>query len=64
MDIRCGIVSAALAVIFLLSYQMVPSSADFVPLSIEEMTEAADVILIDTVEEVLHYEASPYTIPK
>jgi len=64
LDMRFRIVSAALAVIFLLSYQLVPSSADIVPLSIEEMTEAADVILIGTVEEILHYEASPYTIPK
>jgi len=60
---RFGILSTALAVIFLLSYQMVPSSADILPLSIEEITETADVILIGTVEEVLHFAASPYTIP-
>ena len=60
---RFEIVSATLAVIFLLSYQMVPCSADFISLSIEEMTEAADVILIGTVEEVLHCAASPYTVP-
>ncbi|MBC8224937.1 hypothetical protein H8E65_10130 [Candidatus Bathyarchaeota archaeon] len=53
----------ALAVIFLLSCQMVPCSADIIPLSIEEMTEAADVILMGTVEEVLHCAASPYTVP-
>lgn len=61
---RFGIASAALAVIFLLSYHMVPCSAFYVPLSIEEMTEAADVILIGTVEEVLHGAASPFTVPK
>ncbi len=62
---RFRIVSMALAVVFLISYQIVPCSADFlVPLSIEEMTEEADVILIGTVEEVLHFAASPYTIPK
>ena len=60
---RFGIVSVALAVIFLLSCQMVPCSADIIPLSIEEMTEAADVILMGTVEEVLHCAASPYTVP-
>jgi len=42
---------------------MVPGSADYVPLSIEEMTETANVILIGTVEEVLHSAASPYTVP-
>ncbi len=62
MRFRIGLTS--FAVIFLLSYQLVPCSADLVPLSIEEMTEEADVILIGTVEEVLHNEASPYTIPK
>jgi hypothetical protein len=60
---RIRIMSTALAVIFLLSYQVVPSSADLVPLRIEDMTEAADVILIGTVEEVLHFAASPYAIP-
>ncbi len=54
---RFGIESAALTIIFLLSYQIVPSSAFYVPLSIEEMTEAADVILMGTVEEVLHLPA-------
>lgn len=62
LEMRFGIMSAALAVIFLLSYQMVPCSADFIPISIEEMTEAADVILIGTIEEVLHFAASPYTV--
>jgi hypothetical protein len=61
---RFRILSTALAVIFLLSYQLVPSSAFIGLLSIEEMTEAADVILIGTVEEVLHSAASPYTVPK
>lgn len=61
---RFGIVSAALAVIFLLSCQMVPCSAYIISLSIEEMTEAADVILVGTVEEVLHCAASHYTVPK
>ena len=60
---RFRILSTALAVIILLSYQMVPSLADIVPLNIEEMTEAADVILIGTVEEVLHFEASPNIVP-
>jgi len=60
---RFGIVSAALAVIFLLSCQMVPCSADIISLSIEEMTEEADVILMGTVEEVLHCAASPDTVP-
>lgn len=60
---RFGIVSAALAVIFLLSCQMVPCSADIISLSVEEMTEAADVILMGTVEVVLHCAASPYTVP-
>ena len=60
---RFKILSTALAVLFLLSVQMVPSSADILPLRIEEMTEVADVILIGTVEEVLHFAASPYTIP-
>lgn len=65
MEMRFGIVSAALTVIFLLSYQLVPCSADILSSSsIEEMTEAADIILIGTVEEVLHFAASPYTIPK
>ena len=54
LEMRFGIVSAALAVIFLLSYQMVPCSAFYVPLSIEEMTEMADVILIGTIKEILH----------
>ncbi len=54
---RFGIESAALTIIFLLSYQIVPSSAFYVSLSIEEMTEAADVILMGTVEEVLHLPA-------
>ena len=57
LDMRFGIVSAALAVLFLLSHQIVPCSAFYVPLSIEEMTEAADVILVGTVEEVLHLSA-------
>ncbi len=57
LEMRFGIASAALAVIFLLSYQMVPCSAFYVPLSIEEMTEAADVILMGTVEGVLHLPA-------
>ena len=61
---RFGIVSVALAVIFLLSCQMVPCSADIIPLSIEEMTEAADVILMGTVEGLLHGAASPFTVPK
>ena len=64
MDMRFGNASVALAVIVLLSYQMAPCSADLVHLSIEEMTEAADIILIGTVEEVLHFEASSYTIPQ
>ena len=51
---RFRILSTALAVIILLSTQMVPCSAFVVPQSIEEMTEKADVILIGTVEEVLH----------
>jgi len=54
LKIRFGIVSAALAVIFLLSYQMVPCSAFYPPISIEEMTETADVILIGTIKEILH----------
>ena len=54
LEMRFGIVSAALAVIFLLSFQMVPCSAFYPPISIEEMTEAADVILIGTIKEVLH----------
>ena len=54
LEMRFGIVSAALAVIFLLSYQMVPCSAFYPPISIEEMTEAADVILIGTIKEILH----------
>jgi len=64
LEMRFGIVSAALAVIFLLSCQMVPCSADIIFLSVEEMTEAADVILMGTVEEVLHCAASPYTVPR
>ena len=52
MRFRIGLTS--LAVIFLLSVQIVPCSAFYVPLNIEEMTEAADVILMGTVEEVLH----------
>ncbi len=60
---RFKILSTALAIIFLLSTQFVSSSADIVPLRIEDMTEAANVILIGTVEEVLHFAASPYTIP-
>ncbi len=65
LEMRFRIVSMALAVVFLISYQIVPCSADFlVPLSIEEITEKADVIRIGTVEEVLHFAASPYTIPK
>ncbi len=54
LKMRFRIVSTAIAVIFLLSVQMVPCSAFYVPLSIEEMTEAADVILIGTIEDVLH----------
>ena len=54
LEMRFGIVSSALAVIFLLSYQMVPCSAFYVPLNIEEMTEAADVILIGTIKKILH----------
>jgi len=54
---RLRIVSAALAVIFLLSYQILPCSAFYIPLNIEEMTETADVILIGTVEEVFHSPA-------
>ena len=60
---RFRILSTALAVLFLLSYQVIPCSADLVPLSVEEMTETADVILIGTVENVLHSAASPYTVP-
>ena len=33
---------------------MVPCSAFYPPISIEEMTEAADVILIGTIKEILH----------
>ena len=62
LDMLLRKASTALAVIFLLSYQIVPSSADLVHISIEEMTEKADVILIGTVENVLHSAASPYTI--
>jgi hypothetical protein len=54
LEMRFRIVSAVIAVLFLLSLQMVPCSAFYVPLSIEEMTEAADVILIGTIEDVLH----------
>ncbi len=54
LEMRFGIASVALAVIVLLTYQMVPCSAFIGLLSIEEMTEAADVILMGTVEEVLH----------
>ncbi len=64
LKMRSRIVYTAIAVLFLLSFQIIPCSADYITLSIEEMTEAADVILIGTVEEVLHYAASPYTIPK
>ncbi len=60
---RFKILSTAITIIFLLSTQLVSCSADIVPLRIEDMTEAADVILIGTVEEVLHFAASPYTIP-
>ncbi len=55
LKMRFKIVSTAIAVIVLLSVQMVvPCSAFYVPLSIEEMTEAADVILIGTIEDILH----------
>jgi hypothetical protein len=62
MAMRTRIVSTVLAVLFLLLYQVSPCSADLVHLSIEEMTEKADVILIGTVENILHSAASPYTI--
>ncbi len=54
IEMRFGIVSSAFVVIFLLSVQMVPCSAFYAPLSIEEMTEASDVILIGTIEDILH----------
>ncbi len=65
LEMRFRIVSTALAILFVLSYQVVPCSADVVvSLSIEGMTEEADVILLGTVVEILHNEASPYTIDK
>ncbi len=65
LEMRLRIASTAIAVIFLLSTQIAPCSADIARiLSIEEMTEEADVILVGTVEEVLHSAASPYTVPK
>ncbi len=57
LKMRFRILSVALTVLFLLSGQTSPCSAFYVPLSIEEMTEKADVILIGTVEEVLHSSA-------
>ena len=54
MKKRFELALTAFMVLFLLSYPIVPCSAFYVPLSIEEMTEKADVILIGTVEEVLH----------
>ena len=54
LEMRLRLASTAIAVIFLLSTQLISCSAYYVPLSIEEMTEAADVILIGTVDEVLH----------
>jgi hypothetical protein len=56
-------VLATLAFISLLSYQMAPCSADYVPLSLVEMMEEADVILIGSVDEVLHCEASFDDVP-
>jgi hypothetical protein len=54
---RIRIVSTAIAVIFLLSTHLVSCSAYYITLSIEELTEKADVILIGTVEEVFHPSA-------
>lgn len=54
---RFEIASAVLVVVFLLSNQIVPCSGFYIPLSIEELTDKADVILIGTVEEVLHLSA-------
>ncbi len=54
MKKRFELALTAFMVVFLLSYPIVPCSAFYFPLSIEEMTEKADVILIGTVEEVLH----------
>ena len=56
--------STALAVLFLLSYQIIPCLGDAVAvLTVKGMTVEADVILLGTVEEILHYTASPYTVP-
>jgi len=42
MKMRFELTFTAFMVLFLLSYPIVPCSAFYVPLSIEEMTEAAD----------------------
>jgi len=63
MNMRLREASTVLAVIFLLSFQTITCTADLVPLSIEEMTGMADVILIGTIEEVHHCTASFDAIP-
>ena len=52
-----GFALLAIALIISISFQIRSSSADFITLSIEELTEKADVILIGTVEEVFHSSA-------
>ena len=58
-----GIFATTMFTLFLLGCLTVSCSADLVPMTINEMAEKADTILIGKVESVLHCPATFEDIP-